>query len=282
MSAAPDQTAPPRGLTLSRRQLWLVFAGLMAGMFLAALDQTIVATALPVIVGELGGLNHLSWVVTSYLLASTAATPLWGKLGDLYGRKRFFQAAIVIFLVGSALCGAAQTLGELIIFRAVQGLGGGGLIVGAQSIIGDVVSPRERGRYQGLFGAVFGVASAFGPLAGGLIVDHLSWRWVFYVNLPIGAIALVVTAAVLPATGGGTRRVIDYLGTALVAAAATGLIVVTSLGGTTYAWDSAFIIGVGALSIALVGAFLWVESRAVEPVIPLRLFANRVFAAASS
>ncbi|MGZ4386302.1 MAG: MFS transporter, partial [Gaiellaceae bacterium] len=169
----------------------------MLGMLLAALDQTIVSTALPTIVGDLGGLNHLSWVVTSYLLTSTISMPLYGKLGDLYGRKRLFQFAIVVFLVGSALCGLSQNMAELIVFRGLQGLGAGGLMVGALAIIGDLVPPRERGRYQGYIGSVFAVSSVAGPLLGGFFVDNLSWRWVFYVNLPVGAVALVVVAAVL-------------------------------------------------------------------------------------
>ncbi|HEY1688085.1 MAG TPA: DHA2 family efflux MFS transporter permease subunit [Solirubrobacteraceae bacterium] len=264
------------------RRLWLIIGALLLGMLLAALDQTIVATALPTIVGDLGGASHLSWVVTAYLLASTASTPLWGKLGDLYGRKVFFQAAIVIFLVGSALSGLSGSMTQLIAFRALQGIGGGGLMIGAQTIIGDVVSPRDRGRYQGLFGAVFGVASVIGPLLGGLLVDNLSWRWVFYVNLPVGAVALVVTTGALPSALERVHRVIDYLGTVLVALAATSLVLLTSLGGTTYAWGSAPIIILGVAGVVLIVCFIFAERRASEPVIPLRLFSNRVFSAASA
>ena len=283
MTTTADAGTVPAGQpqTLERRRVLVIIGALLLGMLLAALDQTIVATALPTIAGDLHGLSHLSWVVTAYLLASTVSTPLWGKLGDMYGRKRFFQAAIVIFLIGSALSGFANSMIELIAFRAVQGLGGGGLIVGAQTIVGDVVAPRERGRYQGFFGATFGVASVLGPLIGGFFVDNLSWRWVFYINLPIGAVALVVTAAVLPSQLSTARHVIDYAGTALIGAAATCLVLLTSLGGTTYAWGSFPIILLGVLAVVCVAGFVAVERRAAEPVMPLHLFANRVFSSTS-
>ncbi|MFH9015174.1 MFS transporter [Streptomyces sp. NPDC017943] len=250
---------------------------LLLGMLLAALDQTIVSTALPTIVSDLGGLDHLSWVVTAYLLAATAATPLWGKLGDQYGRKRLFQTAIVIFLIGSALCGAAQDMGQLIAFRALQGLGGGGLIVLSMAIVGDLVPPRERGRYQGLFGAVFGATSVLGPLLGGVLTQHASWRWVFYINLPVGVVALAVIAAVLHIPRNRQRHVIDYLGTFLIAAVATCLVLVASLGGTTWAWGSPQIIGLAVLGVLLACAFVAVERRAAEPVLPLKLFKVRTF-----
>ncbi|MFC9281397.1 DHA2 family efflux MFS transporter permease subunit [Streptomyces collinus] len=250
---------------------------LLLGLLLAALDQTIVSTALPTIVSDLGGLEHLSWVVTAYLLASTAATPLWGKLGDQYGRKRLFQTAIVIFLIGSALCGMAQDMPQLIGFRALQGLGGGGLMVLSMAIVGDIVPPRERGRYQGLFGAVFGATSVLGPLLGGLFTEHLSWRWVFYVNVPVGIIALAVIATALRIPRKSARHVIDYLGTFLIAAVATCLVLVASLGGTTWRWGSPQIIGLIVLGVVLAVAFVGVESRAAEPVLPLKLFRIRTF-----
>ncbi|MFD7403541.1 DHA2 family efflux MFS transporter permease subunit [Streptomyces sp. NPDC059866] len=250
---------------------------LLLGMLLAALDQTIVSTALPTIVSDLGGLEHLSWVVTAYLLASTAATPLWGKLGDQYGRKRLFQTAIVIFLVGSALCGMAQNMPQLIAFRGLQGLGGGGLLVLSMAMVGDLVPPRDRGRYQGLFGSVFGTSSVLGPLLGGLFTEHLSWRWVFYINLPIGVVALVVIATVLHLPRTATRHVIDYLGTFLIAAVATCLVLVASLGGTTWAWGSPQIVGLAVLAVLLAVAFVLVERRAAEPVLPLKLFRVRTF-----
>jgi EmrB/QacA subfamily drug resistance transporter len=260
-----------------RPNLVPVFAALALGMFLAALDQTIVSTALPTIVGDLGGLEHLSWVVTSYLVASTASTPLYGKLGDTVGRKPMFQAAIVIFLVGSLLSGAAQSLDQLILFRAIQGAGAGGLMVGAQAIIGDIVPPRERGRYMGFIGSVFAVSSVAGPLLGGFFVDNLSWRWVFYVNLPIGILALIVVATRLHLPRHTVHKPVDWLGFATLTAAVGALILMTSWGGSQYAWSSPVIIGLGMGAVALAAAFVWWERRAEDPLIPPRLFSSRVF-----
>ncbi len=249
----------------------------MLVLLLAALDSTIVATALPTIVGDLGGLERLSWVTSAYLLAQTAVTPLYGKLGDQLGRKRVLQSAVVLFLVGSALCGLAGSMTMLIAFRAVQGLGAGGLIVLVQATVGDIVSPRERGRYQGLFGAVFGLASVAGPLLGGVIVEHLSWRWIFYVNLPIGLVALAVIAATLPNVSARSSPVIDYLGAGLLAGALSAIVLVASLGGTTWVWGSAPTVLVAAGGVVLIFAFLAVERRAPEPVLPIAVLRDEVF-----
>jgi EmrB/QacA subfamily drug resistance transporter len=279
MSAEPvattvDQPQAPR--------VRLIFGALMLVLLLAALDQTIVSTALPTIVGDLGGIQHLSWVVTAYLLASTIVGPLYGKLGDLYGRKRLLQTAIVIFLVGSALCGIAQNMGELIAFRALQGLGGGGLMVLAIAVIGDVIPPRERGRYQGYFGAVFGVATVVGPLLGGFFVDNLSWRWIFYVNLPVGAAAFIVIGAVFHARPVHEHHRIDYLGAAVLAGGLSAVVLFTSLGGTTYAWGSAPMVLTAVVGVVLLALFPFVEARAAEPILPLELFRNRVFTVTSA
>jgi len=278
---APAES-PNLAASLSHRRVLVVIGALMLGMFLAALDQTVVSTALPTIVGDLHGASHLTWVVTAYLLTSTVSTPLWGKLGDQFGRKFFFQAAIVLFLIGSALSGLSQSMLELILFRAVQGLGAGGLMVGAQTIVGDVVSPRERGRYSGIFMGMFGVTTVIGPLVGGAFVDSIGWRWIFYINIPIGAIALVVTAVALPGALSRVHRVIDYLGSALLALSATALVLFASLGGTSYSWSSPFIVGLGVAGVVLAVAFLLAERRAVDPVIPLGLFRNSVFTAVSA
>ncbi|MEA2479880.1 MAG: hypothetical protein QOJ07_1802, partial [Thermoleophilaceae bacterium] len=273
---APADAAP------SGRALATVFGALMLGMFLAALDQTIVSTALPTIVGDLGGLSHLSWVVTSYLLAATASTPLYGKLGDRYGRKPVFLAAILIFLGGSMLSGLSQSMGELIAFRALQGMGAGGLMVGAQAIIADIVPPRDRGRYMGVIGAVFAVSSVAGPLLGGFLVETISWRWVFYVNMPIGALAVLVVGFRLHLHAPAQRRSIDYLGAALLTAGVSALILVTTWGGSEYSWGSAEVIGLGVAGVALLAAFVWQERRAPEPIIPLALFASSVFRVATA
>jgi EmrB/QacA subfamily drug resistance transporter len=265
-----------------RPRLAVVMSGLMLVMLLAALDQTIVSTALPTIVGDLGGLEHISWVVTAYLLAVTVVTPLYGKLGDLYGRKVVLQAALVVFLIGSALCGLAQSMTELILFRAVQGLGGGGLMVSAQAALGDVVAPSERGRYSGLFGAVFGVASIAGPLIGGFFTSHISWRFIFYVNLPVGALAFVVLAATLPSVSEHRRHTVDYAGTLLLAIGLGSLILATSLGGTSFDWGSWQIVAMAVVGVLGLVGLVAVERRAAEPILPLELFGNRVFVVCSA
>jgi EmrB/QacA subfamily drug resistance transporter len=254
----------------------------MLGMSLAALDQTIVATALPTIVGDLGGLNHISWVVTSYLLASTVSTPLYGKLGDMLGRKPVFLAAILIFLAGSMLAGLSQSMDQLIGFRAMQGIGAGGLVVGAQAIIADIVPPRERGRYAGLIGSVFAVASIVGPLLGGFFVESLSWRWIFYVNLPLGSVAIAIVVLRLHLRAPHKRHRIDYVGAALLSCAVTCVILAATWAGNEYAWGSSTIVGLIGFGLVLLALFVWQERRATEPILPLGLFRSSIFSVSSA
>jgi EmrB/QacA subfamily drug resistance transporter len=266
---------------VGHRQILIAFSGLVLAMLLAALDSTIVSTALPTIVSELGGLEHLAWVVTAYLLAQTIVTPIYGKLGDLYGRKIVMQSAIVLFLIGSVLCGLSQNMTELIAFRAVQGLGGGGLVVTTQAVVGDIVPPRDRGRYQGIFGAVYGLSSIAGPLLGGYFTTHWSWRWIFYINLPLGLAALIVLAATLPSVSRRISHAIDYAGAGLLAVALSSIILLSDLGGTAYPWSSPMSIGLIAVSLLAVLLFVLVERKAKEPVLPMRLFGQQTFVVTS-
>ncbi len=264
-----------------RREILIVLPGLLLALILAMLDQTVVSTALPRIVGDLGGVTHLSWVVTAYILASTVTTPLYGKLGDQYGRKRWLITAILVFLAGSALSGLSQSMDMLIAFRALQGLGAGGLMVGVIATIGDMVSPRERGQYMGYMMAAMMLAMVAGPLVGGYITDSLSWRWIFYINMPVGGAALVYLVATLHLPYKKVPHKIDYLGAGMLALAATAIVLLTTWGGTQYAWGSAPIVGLGVLAVASVATFLFVETRAAEPVMPLHVFRNRNFSLAS-
>lgn len=259
------------------RGIRVVLFALMLAALLAMLDNMIIATAMPTIVGELGGFAHLSWVVTAYTLATAASTPIWGKLGDLYGRKGMFLTAIVIFLAGSVTSGAAQTMGQLIGFRALQGLGAGGLLVGVMAIIGELIPPRERGRYQGLFASVMGVAMIGGPLLGGAITDHLGWRWTFYINLPLGAVAFTMVMLVLHLPARRRAARIDYLGAVLLTTSITALVLLTTWGGSEYAWGSPVIISLGVLGVTTLLLFLVAERRVAEPLLPLGLFRNPNF-----
>ncbi|MEX5634023.1 MDR family MFS transporter [Parafrankia sp. FMc2] len=272
---AEEEGAP----SLPRAQVNLIFGTILLGMLLSALDQTIVSTALPTIVSDLGGAGHMSWIITSYLLAETIATVLAGKFGDLFGRKRIFQLSIIIFVVGSFFCGLANTMPVLIAARAVQGIGAGGILVTA--LIGDVIPLRERGRYQGALGAVFGLTTVVGPLLGGLFTDHLSWRWAFYINIPIAVVVIALAARTIPGRMSVGRPKVDYLGVLFVALGASGLTLATAWGGTEYAWGSATIISLFAGSVLALGLFVLVELRAAEPILPMRLFRSRVFATAS-
>ncbi len=275
------ETAAPA--TVAEQQpVRLIFGALLLVLLLASLDQTIVSTALPTIVGDLGGISMLSWVVTAYLLAATVVGPLYGKLGDLYGRKVLLQSAIVIFLVGSALCGISDDMIELIVFRAIQGLGGGGLFVVTIAVVGDIIAPRDRGRYQGFFGAVFAVSTVIGPLLGGFFVDNLSWRWIFYVNIPIGLIALAVIATVFKPRTDRTMHRIDYAGAALLAGGLSAIVLYTSLGGTTYAWGTPPMVALIVAGVTILAGFLLAEKRAAEPIVPLAIFRNRVFSVAGA
>ena len=259
------------------RSVRVVLLALMIAMLLAMLDNMIIGTAMPTIVGELGGLEHLSWVVTAYTLATAASTPIWGKLGDMYGRKGVFMTSIVLFLIGSALSGMAQDMGQLIGFRAVQGLGAGGLMVGVMAIIGDLIPPRERGKYQGMMAGVMALAMIGGPLVGGTITDHWGWRWAFYINLPLGVIALLAISAVLHLPKKRAQARIDYLGAALLTVGITSIVLVTTWGGTEYAWGSAVIMELIGIGVAALVGFLFVQTKAVAPVMPLHIFRSRNF-----
>ncbi|HEY3733321.1 MAG TPA: MDR family MFS transporter [Streptosporangiaceae bacterium] len=276
---ADEGTGAPTG---AKREVLIVLPGLLLAIILAMLDQLIVSTALPRIVGTLGGVTHLSWVVTAYVLASTVTTPLYGKLGDMYGRKRLLILAIVIFLAGSALSGLAHSMDQLIIFRAVQGLGAGGLMVGAIATLGDLVSPRERGQYMGYMMAAMMLAMIAGPLVGGYITDSLSWRWIFYINMPVGGAALLYLMATLHMPRRKVPHKIDYLGAGLLAVAATAIVLFTTWGGSQYGWGSPVIIGLAVLTLAATVLFCLAETRAAEPVLPLHVFRNRNFTLSSA
>ncbi|MEV6962980.1 MDR family MFS transporter [Streptomyces sp. NPDC051207] len=277
MTADTAVPAPGTDTGKQPRSVRVVLLALMIAMMLAMLDNMIIGTAMPTIVGELGGLEHLSWVVTAYTLATAASTPIWGKIGDMYGRKGTFLSSIVLFLIGSALSGMAQDMGQLIGFRAVQGLGAGGLMVGVMAIIGDLIPPRERGKYQGMMAGVMALAMIGGPLVGGTITDHWGWRWAFYINLPLGAVALVAVSAVLHLPKKRAEARVDYLGAALLTVGITAIVLVTTWGGTEYAWTSARIMELIGIGVAALVGFVFRQTRAAEPVVPLHIFRSRNF-----
>lgn len=278
MTSPPAPTSAPAQATVtSRRQLWIIFVGLMLSMVLSSLDQSIVNTALPQMASDLGGLAHLSWVVTAFMLCSTIANPIYGKLGDMYGRRRLLTASILIFLLASTLCGLAQSMPQLILFRALQGFGAGGLMTLSQTVISEVVSPRERGRYQGLFTSAFAVSSVSGPLIGGGLTTALSWRWVFYVNLPLGALALTLILIGLRPSRRAERHAIDYVGAALMACAATATLLLFTWAGSLFPWASLWTVGLGLAGVIFWALFLGQERRAAEPIINLALFRIRSF-----
>lgn len=281
-SRSPDRQPEGPPVPMTHREVLVVIGGLMLGLFLAALDQTIVSTALPTIVGELGGIDSLAWTVTIYLLASTATTPLYGKIGDIYGRKPIFLVAIGVFMAGSLVAGAATSMGVLIAGRGIQGIGAGGLIALTLAIVGDIVSPRERGRYQGLFGAVFGVSSVLGPLLGGFFTESLTWRWVFWINIPLGLVALYVIYRTLHLPARSVEHKVDYLGAALIVASVSSLLLAVTWAAEAYGWTSTMVLGLLAAGIACLGVFLWWEGRVAEPILPLRLFSDRTFSVTSA
>ncbi|WP_099041483.1 MDR family MFS transporter [Mycobacterium neglectum] len=274
-AAVADCESPSALISPQRRNI--IFGAVLLGMLMAALDQTIVATALPTVVADLGGAGHQSWVVTSYLLASTIVTAIVGKLGDLFGRKAVFQVAVLFFLAGSVLCGLAGSMTMLVASRTFQGIGGGAMMVTAMAVIGEVIPLRERGRYQGALGAVFGVTTVIGPLLGGFFTDHLTWRWAFWINVPIALLVIVVGTLAIPSLAKAAKPVIDYAGILFIGVAASGLTLATSWGGSTYAWSSPVIIGLFVGSVLALAMFVWVESRVAEPILPIRLFSNPVF-----
>jgi EmrB/QacA subfamily drug resistance transporter len=281
MEFSMTEPHPSNAATPPAQNVGLVIASVAVLLLLAALDQTIVSTALPTIVADLGGLEHLSWVVTSYILATTIVAPLYGKFGDLFGRRNTVFVSVIIFLIGSVLCGFAGSMGQLIAARAIQGLGGGGLFVLALSIIGDVLPPKDRGKIQGVFAGVFGLSSVIGPLLGGWFVDALSWHWIFFINLPIGALALIGFLISFKPLGKRKKPSIDFLGAATLTVALSSLVLVTALGGRDIAWGSGAAIGLILTFIAAISGFIWTETRAAEPILPLNLFRLNVFTVSS-